>query len=74
MVREITNGYNYPISNVKVNFVVTVPFILLISVLFTLIVYPMVGLNSDFTSVLYFVLFFFLNKPLFGFVDSALVK
>ena len=60
-IREVSNGSYYPLSYAIANFLIGLPFIALIALVFTIIVYPSVGLNSDFEKVVIFYIFFFLS-------------
>ena len=60
-IREVSNGSYYPLSYSIANFLIGLPFIALIALVFTIIVYPSVGFNSRFSAVVIFYLFFFLS-------------
>lgn len=60
-IREVSNGSYYPLSYAIANFLIGMPFIALIALVFTIIVYPSVRLNSGFDKVVIFYIFFFLS-------------
>ena len=48
-IREVSNGSYYPLSYAIANFLIGLPFIALIALVFTIILYPSVGLNLFYT-------------------------